>query len=40
MQYNAEFWNALDELVNNYEIIIDIPKELLQDAMIEIVKGE
>ena len=26
MQYNTEFWNALDELVNNSEIIIDRPK--------------
>ena len=26
MQYNIEFWNALDELVNNSEIIIDRPK--------------
>ena len=26
MQYNVEFWNALDELVNNSEIIIDRPK--------------
>ena len=26
MQYNAGFWNALDELVNNSEIIIDRPK--------------
>ncbi len=26
MQHNVEFWNALDELVNNSEIIIDRPK--------------
>ena len=26
MQYNLEFWNTLDELVNNSEIIIDRPK--------------
>lgn len=26
MQHNIEFWNALDELVNNSEIIIDRPK--------------
>ena len=26
MQNNIEFWNALDELVNNSEIIIDRPK--------------
>ncbi len=26
MQYNVEFWNALDELVNNSEIVIDRPK--------------
>ena len=26
MQYNVEFWNALDELVKNSEIIIDRPK--------------
>lgn len=26
MQYNFEFWNALDELVNNSEIVIDRPK--------------
>ncbi len=26
MQYNTEFWNALDELVNNSEIVIDRPK--------------
>ena len=26
MQYNIEFWNALDKLVNNSEIIIDRPK--------------
>lgn len=26
MQYNTEFWSALDELVNNSEIIIDRPK--------------
>ena len=26
MQYNIEFWNALDELVNNSEIIIDRTK--------------
>lgn len=25
-QYNEEFWNALDELVNNSEIIIDRPR--------------
>lgn len=25
-QYNKEFWAALDELVNNSEIIIDRPK--------------
>ena len=25
-QYNAEFWNVLDELVDNSEIIIDRPK--------------
>lgn len=25
-QYNKEFWDALDELVNNSEIIIDRPK--------------
>lgn len=24
--YNIEFWNALDELVNNSEIVIDRPK--------------
>lgn len=24
--YNNEFWNALDELVNNSEIVIDRPK--------------
>ena len=26
MKYNIEFWNALDELVNNSEIVIDRPK--------------
>lgn len=26
MQYNTEFWDALDKLVNNSEIIIDRPK--------------
>ena len=26
MQNNIEFWNAIDELVNNSEIIIDRPK--------------
>lgn len=26
MQHNIEFWNALDELVKNSEIIIDRPK--------------
>ena len=26
MQYNIEFWNALDELVSNSEIVIDRPK--------------
>lgn len=26
MQYNSEFWNALDELVTNSEIAIDRPK--------------
>ena len=26
MQHNVEFWNALDGLVNNSEIIIDRPK--------------
>ena len=26
MQHDIEFWNALDELVNNSEIIIDRPK--------------
>ena len=26
MQHNVEFWNALDELVNNSEIVIDRPK--------------
>ena len=26
MKENIEFWNALDELVNNSEIIIDRPK--------------
>ena len=26
MQHNIEFWNALDELVNNSEIVIDRPK--------------
>ena len=26
MQHNIEFWNALDKLVNNSEIIIDRPK--------------
>lgn len=26
MKYNSDFWNALDELVNNSEIIIDRPK--------------
>ena len=26
MQHNVEFWNALDKLVNNSEIIIDRPK--------------
>ena len=26
MKYDIEFWNALDELVNNSEIIIDRPK--------------
>ncbi len=26
MQHNTEFWNALDKLVNNSEIIIDRPK--------------
>ena len=26
MKHNIEFWNALDELVNNSEIIIDRPK--------------
>ena len=25
-RYNEDFWNALDELVNNSEIIIDRPK--------------
>lgn len=25
-RYNNEFWNALDELVSNSEIIIDRPK--------------
>lgn len=29
MQYNIEFWNALDELVSNSEIVIDRPKGLL-----------
>lgn len=24
--YNIEFWNAIDELVNNSEIVIDRPK--------------
>ena len=24
--YNEEFWNALDELVNKSEIVIDRPK--------------
>lgn len=24
--YNGDFWNALDELINNAEIIIDRPK--------------
>lgn len=26
MQYNSEFWNALDKLVTNSEIVIDRPK--------------
>ena len=26
MQYNIEFWNALDELVSNSEVVIDRPK--------------
>ncbi|MEE1065032.1 MAG: inorganic pyrophosphatase [Acutalibacteraceae bacterium] len=26
MQYNTEFWNVLDELVSNSEIVIDRPK--------------
>ena len=26
MQYSFQFWNALDKLVNNSEIVIDIPK--------------
>lgn len=26
---NDEFWNALDEVVENSEIVIDRPKELL-----------
>lgn len=26
MMYNKEFWNALDELVKNSEIVIDRPK--------------
>lgn len=26
MQHNIEFWNELDELVNNSEIVIDRPK--------------
>lgn len=26
MQYNIEFWNAVDELVNSSEIVIDRPK--------------
>ncbi|MBE6772869.1 MAG: inorganic pyrophosphatase [Ruminococcaceae bacterium] len=26
MQYNIEFWNAVDELVNGSEIVIDRPK--------------
>lgn len=26
MQYNIEFWDALDELVDNSEIVIDRPK--------------
>ena len=26
MKYNYEFWNALDELVSNSEIVIDRPK--------------
>lgn len=26
MQNNIEFWNAIDELVNNSEIVIDRPK--------------
>ena len=25
-QYNDEFWKALDELVSNYQIVIDRPK--------------
>lgn len=25
-RYDADFWNALDELVNNSEIVIDRPK--------------
>lgn len=26
MQHNIEFWNAIDELVSNSEIVIDRPK--------------
>lgn len=26
MKYNIEFWNAVDELVNSSEIVIDRPK--------------
>lgn len=26
MEYNSEFWNALDELVNKSKIVIDRPK--------------
>ena len=25
-RYDEDFWNALDELVNNFEIVIDRPK--------------
>lgn len=26
MEYNAEFWNSLDKLINHSEIVIDRPK--------------
>ena len=37
MKYNPEFWNALDSLVQQSEVVIDRPKETVHPKYSDII---